>query len=252
MYDTATRSLRPELAKLFSSITPKPKKKAAHYSERAQWVLAAPSPTGCIVNGILLQYHANAKQLMPAGLYEFDLRAGTAPSVKQLDYDRRIDAAQIMPIGRLVTSPSGDTAAFLFQRVTDFVFQNRGPPGTADLIVFDLKTGLPPKVVDVRRQGAIRNLAFLNEREIIMTTRALDVGNIVSLFDVVSERSHTLCDSDFTNWRNQGRIDQGPSAIGVDAKRNVLTVVFQKAVRIYRYGRDPARGYAGRRLCKGY
>lgn len=149
-----------------------------------------------------------------------------------------------------MTSPSGNTVALLFQRVTDIVFQNKGPLGTADLIVFDLKTGLPRKVVDMRGQGsATRGIALLNDREIILNTWMMDVGNVVSLFDLESEKSHTLCNSDFTSWKRTDRGDEGPAAIGVDAARSVLAVVYEQTVRVYRYRRDPALGYAGRQLC---
>jgi hypothetical protein len=250
VYDTAKRSLRPDLAKLFSGLTPKAKASAKRYYENARWVLAAPSPKDCLIKGVLLKYSAVAEQLVPAGLYEFDLRAGQARLLGQLPDDRHVDAKRIMPLARLMTSPSGNTVALLFQRVTDIVFQNKGPLGTADLIVFDLKTGLPRKVVDMRGQGsATRGIALLNDREIILNTWMMDVGNVVSLFDLESEKSHTLCNSDFTSWKRTDRGDEGPAAIGVDAARSVLAVVYEQTVRVYRYRRDPALGYAGRQLC---
>lgn len=241
--DVASRATAPRLSRLFDeareaalrSYPPSAPKEGTPGTVLK--LAASPSAGSCLVYVAVHAYDARADALLPAKIYEVDLRRGQSRLARALKYEAIAIDSPWSVYTAFALSPTGRYAALSIRRPIDFARPTFGPRGVADLLLVDLKSGAAVKSLDMRHLvTGIVNLAFVSDDVLFFSTTAMGESTNAMLFDQQSGRLHTVCSS---NFGERDPLKGNPRAVAVNAKLNLIAVSLRDEVRVFRYRLNP-------------
>lgn len=247
--DVGSRQLRPDLAKLISDALPIDEND--DWRLRSRWVFKAPaSDQPCVVYGASLELKKGSTTIVPGRLFAFDFQAKKARLLKSYAYARGIEGMelkQLFPAAKMAISPSGQIVALYFSRDGGIrVPFQQWPPGTADVLLTDIRNVNPESVIDTRGGATIRDLALLSDDELLLLSNWLDDFH-ASVENLKSGKARMLCSGGFGDILRKGKATiygrRSPSAIAVDSKLGLVAAVINDHIRVLRYKRNPMGVY---------
>ncbi|MCE9521076.1 MAG: hypothetical protein K8S25_01430 [Alphaproteobacteria bacterium] len=248
-----TRMLVPGLSGLFAGLQTELPKSLQRVGKRAwattRYLMLVPSPVddSCLVYGVAQEYKERAKAVVPAKIYEFDLKLGSRRLVRSLSYDVSFEGASIGSEVRAAISPSRRRVALSVIRSNGLPSFASGPRGVAELVFSDFGMGAKETRFDVRRfHGDIWGMSFLDEDTLFLATRFAIYNTDAQLFERRSGRVHTLCSTVF----GEPNVKRGNvRALAVNARRRLIAIAMQSEVRVYRYFPNTGARWRGVRDC---
>lgn len=245
--DVNARANAPALSKLFEemrviAIRSYPGTGAAGRF-RVKLTLAARAPdSGCVLDAVLFEYNARVDALLPAKLYEVDLRERRSKLLRTLEYGPIVDGGRPVPTTSFATSPSGRYAALSIGRAVGLGPQVNPPRGVADLLIIDLDRGAIVRNIDMRHMAAsVVDLAFVSDDALLLGMEWMAQSTPTHLLDWRSGRAHVICSAALGKApREKGH----PRAVAVNATRKLVAVSLLDEIRVFRYQLNPKGQWA--------
>lgn len=247
--DIARRARVPALSGLFhemrsGAIRSYPTEEAVRASKVRLKMAARASGDDCLLYAVPFEYSARAKALLPAKLYEVDLRRAHSRLVRALEYEPVVEGGRAVPTTSFAISPSGRYAALSIGRPIGLDPQVDPPRGVADMLIIDLKSGEIVKNIDIRHLVAgVIDLAFVSDDALLLSMQWIGQSTEAHLLDWRSERTLPICSASF------GEADGtkgNPRALAVNAKLNLVAVSMRDEVRVFHYKLKPAARWTQR------
>ncbi len=247
--DVALRARVPSLSGLFDemrsdAIRSYPVGEAVGASGVKLKMAVRASGDDCLLYAVPFAYSARARALLPAKLYEVDLRRARSRLVRALEYEPIVEGGRAVPTTSFAISPSGRYAALSIRRPIGLDPQVDPPRGAADLLIIHLKSGEIVKSVDIRRLVAgVTDLAFASDDALLLSMEWIGQSTEAYLLDWRSERTLPICSEAF----GEADVTKGnPRALAVNAKFNLLAVSMRDEVRVFHYRLKPAARWTQR------